>query len=68
MKYLLIKKYFRLGNRKKLPEGYPILIICNSIQRFSKNKMVVFISARVHPGETPSSYAMRGILNFLLNK
>ena len=30
--------------------------------------MIVFISARVHPGETTSSYALRGILKFLLNK
>lgn len=35
--------------------------------RFDNNKMVVFISARVHPGEVPSSYVMRGIINFLLN-
>ena len=35
---------------------------------FSKDKMIVFLSARVHPGETPSSYAMKGIIKFLLNK
>ncbi len=31
-------------------------------------KPIIFISARVHPGETPSSYLMNGILRFLLNK
>jgi len=29
--------------------------------------MIVFLSARVHPGETPSSYSMRGIIKFLLS-
>ena len=29
--------------------------------------MIIFLSARVHPGETPSSYAMRGIVKFLLS-
>jgi len=37
-------------------------------RKFSKNKLVVFISARVHPGETPSSHAMNGIIKFLLDK
>jgi murein tripeptide amidase MpaA len=29
--------------------------------------MIIFLSARVHPGETPSSYAIRGLIKFLLS-
>ena len=39
-----------------------------NVKRFHPNKMIVFFSARVHPGETPSSYVMRGIIKFLLKK
>lgn len=36
--------------------------------KFRPNKPIIMISARVHPGETPSSYAMRGLIQFLINK
>lgn len=36
--------------------------------KFRSNKPIIFISARVHPIETPSSYCMLGIIKFLLDK
>ncbi|GFU87119.1 hypothetical protein TNCV_430231 [Trichonephila clavipes] len=32
-----------------------------------KKKKIVFVGARVHPGETPSSYVCQGMINFLLS-
>lgn len=29
---------------------------------------MIFLSARVHPGETPSSFVMNGVLSSLLNR
>lgn len=31
-------------------------------------KPVVFVSARVHPGESSSSYTVKGVIDFLMNK
>lgn len=36
--------------------------------QFSKDKPIIFISARVHPGETPSSFLMNGMLKFLVDE
>jgi predicted deacylase len=35
------------------------------LQSQFKNRRVVFISSRVHPGETPASWIMHGVLDFL---
>ncbi|KAL4490339.1 hypothetical protein ABPG72_004378 [Tetrahymena utriculariae] len=37
-------------------------------KRFRANKPYILITCRVHPGETPSSYALEGMIKFLLNK
>lgn len=37
-------------------------------KKFSDKKPIVFISARVHPGETPASFALEGLVDFLLDE
>ena len=39
--------------------------ITYKLQEELKRKSVILLSARVHPGEAPSSWIMRGILHFL---
>ncbi|XP_022236387.1 cytosolic carboxypeptidase-like protein 5, partial [Limulus polyphemus] len=48
----------------RLPHLFPDKTIprCHKFQ----NKKIVFISSRVHPGETPSSFVLRGFLHFIL--
>jgi len=36
-------------------------------RKFSDEKKIIFISARVHPGETPSSHCMKSVINFLVD-
>jgi len=33
-----------------------------------KNKKIIFISSRVHPGETPASFVLNGFINLLLDR
>ena len=44
---------------------YILTITAPASQEDMKRKAVIVLSARVHPGETPSSWIMRGILHFL---
>ena len=48
-------------------ELFPLLKVEPRVKKFHPDKMIIFLTARVHPGETPSSYAMRGIVKFLLS-
>jgi len=40
----------------------------SSSRPFMFNKKYVFISSRVHPGETPASHVFKGLLRFVLDK
>ena len=47
----------------------PILTITSDDPVYDiKNKKFVIITSRVHPGETPSSWIMRGILHYITGK
>lgn len=35
---------------------------------FKFNKPTIFLTSRVHPGETPASFVLNGIINFLINE
>lgn len=37
-----------------------------SLSRSSGNRPLIFLSARVHPGETNASWVMKGTLEFLM--
>jgi len=39
-----------------------------NMRAFRFNKPVVFLSARVHPGETPASFVLEGIWKMLANE
>ena len=58
-----------MTEREKLIEGlFPYHDGENEMRPFLTNKPTVFLTARVHPGETPASYVLNGILNFILNE
>ena len=47
----------------------PILTVTSSDPVFDiRNKKFVIVTSRVHPGESPSSWIMRGILHYITGK
>jgi hypothetical protein len=47
------------------PALFPSTSNCSTAQRFKPEKKIVLLIGRVHPGETPASYAMKGTLDLL---
>ena len=52
----------------KLANQIPLITITSNENQMHLNfKNIIVLTARVHPGETNSSYVMQGILDFLVN-
>ncbi|VEV54657.1 zinc-carboxypeptidase, putative [Plasmodium vinckei vinckei] len=75
---LLKKKVIlKMDRRKKYEEkmvmpclrGASILVSSNKLENNSKEmtKEIIFLTCRVHPGETNASYAMHGFLSFIIS-
>ncbi|PIC46834.1 hypothetical protein B9Z55_006397 [Caenorhabditis nigoni] len=45
-----------------------LITIDGSSDTFQGSKKMIFLTARVHPGESPSSHVMHGIIEFLVSK
>jgi hypothetical protein len=41
---------------------FPLAKLEKRCNCFENGKLIVFLSARVHPGETPASYGIRGVI------
>ena len=55
--------------REKLIEGlFPNSEGDVNTRPFKFKKQTIFLTSRVHPGETPASFVLNGILNFITNE
>ena len=71
-----LSNFARMSNKKHMFIREPLcttvggciceMITLTSEKTLIENKKTVVLSARVHPGETVSSWMMKGILNFLM--
>ncbi len=58
-----------LEEREQVIEGlFPFYDPDNEPRPYAVKKPTVFLTARVHPGESPASFVLNGIINFLLNE
>ena len=56
------------NNTTHAPEQYSTMPTSLSRPAHFRTKEIIFISARVHPGEVPAQHTFKGILNLLLDK
>ena len=55
--------------REELVDGlFPLANGDRETRPFKFDKPIIFFSSRVHPGETPASFVLNGIWNFLTNE
>ena len=54
--------------REELIDGiFPLANGDRETRPYKFDKPIIFLSSRVHPGETPASFVLNGIWNFLTN-
>ena len=66
--YKNIIKFGKVGltlNKNDIP--YIVITNFNSNINEIKKRKCVFLTSRIHPGETSSSYVIQGVINFLIN-
>ena len=58
----------KFGTIGKTTKGFdiPMLVITN-FNSSPEKKQCILLTSRIHPGETSSSYAIQGVINFLLS-
>lgn len=64
---ITITSYDHRDTTKPEEEVFDPLLFPERCRPNRYNKPVILITARVHPGETPASFAMEGVIDFLLN-
>uniref|UniRef100_A0A0A9YG00 Cytosolic carboxypeptidase-like protein 5 n=1 Tax=Lygus hesperus TaxID=30085 RepID=A0A0A9YG00_LYGHE len=67
---VMIPRAFKFDKKRWYPRSPMARFRLNLRREFLKahTKKVVFLSARVHPGETPSSFVMNGMISLLMAK
>ena len=68
---ITISSYDKIRQEKNVYDNnlvFPERDFYSRALKFAPEKKIIFISARVHPGETPSSHCMKGIIKFLMNQ
>lgn len=70
MELITLSSFKKITNQREPGFSEEALLPNNKVPRpfLFKNKPVIFLTSRVHPGETPASYVLNGILNFLTGK
>lgn len=64
-----LKNSLRVQQLCKTIDGNPcyVLSISENVLEANMHKQVVFMTARVHPGEANSSYMVQGVIDFLMS-
>ena len=70
MELLTLTGKHKITNQKEdlIPTLFPLHSEDENLRPFKFDKPTIFITSRVHPGETPASYVLNGIINFLTNE